>query len=372
MKRSIPIAKPLIGEEEATLVADVLRSGMLAQGEYVHEFERRFAAYCGVENAVALSNGTVALDLALKAVGIRQDDEVITPAFTFIATANAVLFQGARPIFADVDPKTYNLDPDDVLEKVTPHTRAIIAVHLFGQPCELRALQQICADHRLTLIEDCAQAHGADYEGKKVGSFGTIGCFSFYPTKNMTTGEGGMITTTSGRIAETVRLLRNHGDSGKYDHTILGYNYRMTNLQAAIGLVQLRKLDEFNAKRIRNAAYLNCHISAAGLTLPHAKDGVTHVYHQYAVTLEDGFPLSRKDLMRQLEERGIGCAIHYPRPIHQQPLYQQLGYTDDEVRCPNAAAIAQKILSLPVHPALEYEDLAYIAEALNTLGNGSI
>jgi perosamine synthetase len=372
MKRSIPIAKPLIGDEEVALVADVLHSGMLAQGEYVHEFERRFATYCDVKNAVALSNGTVALDLALKAAGIHPDDEVITPAFTFIATANAVLFQGARPIFADVDPITYNLDPEDVLEKLTPHTRAIIGVHLFGQPCELRALQQICKDHHLTLIEDCAQAHGATYEGKKVGSFGTIGCFSFYPTKNMTTGEGGMITTTSDQIAEMVRLLRNHGDSGKYDHTILGYNYRMTNLQAAIGLVQLRKLDEFNAKRIRNADYLNRHIRAPGLTLPHVKDGVTHVYHQYAVTLEEDFPLSRKDLMRQLQERGIGCTIHYPLPLHRQPLYQQLGYTDDEVRCPNAAAIAQKILSLPVHPALEYEDLAFIAETLNTLGNGSI
>jgi perosamine synthetase len=372
MKRSIPIAKPLISDEEGTLVADVLRSGMLAQGEYVHEFERRFAAYCGVEHAVAVSNGTVALDLALKAAGVRPDDEVITPDFTFIATANAILFQGARPIFADVDPQTFNLDPEDVLAKVTPRTRAIICVHLFGQPCELHALQQICEDHHLTLIEDCAQAHGATYEGKKVGSFGAIGCFSFYPTKNMTTGEGGMITTSSARIAETVRLLRNHGDSGKYDHTILGYNYRMTNLQAAIGLVQLRKLDGFNAARMRNAEYLNRHIKAPGLTLPHVKDGVTHVYHQYPVLLEDNFPLSRKDLMRQLQERGIGCAIHYPRAIHHQPLYQQLGYTDETVRCPNAAAIAQKILSLPVHPAVEPEDLAFIAETLNTLGNGNL
>lgn len=372
MRRSIPIAKPLIGGEEATLVTDVLRSGMLAQGEYVREFERRFASYCGVEHALALSNGTVALDLALKAAGIRPDDEVITPDFTFIATANAVLFQGARPVFADVDTRTFNLDPADVLEKLTPRTRAIIAVHLFGQPCELHALQQICDDHHLALIEDCAQAHGATCGDKKVGSFGTIGCFSFYPTKNMTTGEGGMITTSSDRIAETVRLLRNHGDCGKYEHTILGYNYRMSNLQAAIGLVQLRKLDGFNTARTKNAAYLTSHIRAPGITLPHVNDGVKHVYHQYAVTLEENFPLSRKDLMRQLQERGIGCAIHYPRAIHHQPLYQQLGYTDEAVRCPNAAAIAQKILSLPVHPAVEYADLVFIAETLNTLGNGNL
>ncbi|HDS45800.1 MAG TPA: DegT/DnrJ/EryC1/StrS family aminotransferase [Methanomicrobia archaeon] len=368
MTRAIPIAKPLIGDEEARLVTEVLQSGMLAQGEYVAEFERRFARYCGVTNAVAVSNGTVALDLALKAAGIRPGDEVITPAFTFIATANAVLFQGARPIFADVDPQTCNLDPDDLLEKVTPRTRAIICVHLFGLPGELHALQEICADHQLALIEDCAQAHGADYRGHKVGSFG-IGCFSFYPTKNMTTGEGGMITTSSEQSAATLRLLRNHGDSGKYQHTLLGYNHRMTNLEAAIGLAQLQKLDAFNAKRRANAAYLSQHLTAPGLNLPRTREGVTHVYHQYAVTVEAEFPLSRDELMRQLQERGIGCAIHYPLPVHQQPLYQRLGYTDDAVRCPNAAAIAQKILSLPVHPAVTPADLEYIVETINSLGN---
>ena len=366
MKGVIPIAKPIIGDEEAKVVEEVLKSGMLAQGKYVSEFETNFSKYIGVQNSVAVSNGTVALDLALKALGIRQDDEVITPSFTFIATANSILFQGAKPIFADVDEKTFNISPDDVLEKITAKTKAIIGVHLFGHPFDLKAVQEICEDHLLTLIEDAAQAHGAEYEGKKVGRFG-VGCFSFYPTKNMTTGEGGMITTNSAEIAETCRLLRNHGDSGKYHHVSLGYNYRMTDIEAALGIIQLRKLDGFNDKRIKNAEYFNEHITASGLKLPYKKNGVKHVYHQYAVTIEEGFTISRDEFIQYLGDKGIGCGVHYPLPIHKQPLYQRLGYTDENVRCPVSTATSKKILSLPVHPALQEEDLTYIAETINTL-----
>jgi len=266
-----------------------------------------------------------------------------------------------------VEERTFNINPEDVLEKITDRTKAIIGVHLFGHPFDVKAIQEICEGHNLILIEDCAQAPGAEYNGIKVGSLGVISCFSFYATKNMTTGEGGMITTNSEEIAKECRLLRNHGESQKYFHTILGYNYRMTDIQAAIGLAQLKKLDGFNEKRINNAEYLDKHIKISGLTLPHRKNGVKHVYHQYAVTIEEeeGFPVSRDEFMGYLKKKGIGCAIHYPLPIHKQLVYQQLGYTDENVKCPVATASSDKILSLPVYPALSDEELKYIAEAIN-------
>jgi perosamine synthetase len=399
--KMIPISKPIFGEEEIDAVKDVLESGSVAQGKKVEEFERLFSDYIGINHAIAVANGTIALDVALKAVRIKQGDEIIVPDFTFISTANSILFQGARPVFADVDDRTFNLNPTDVLEKITDKTKAIIGVHLFGHPFDVKAIQEICEDHNLILIEDCAQAHGAEYEGRRVGSFGVISCFSFYATKNITTGEGGMITTDSKEIAEMCRLLRNHGESQKYYHTMLGYNYRMTEIQAAIGLIQLKKLDGFNDRRIYNAEYLNSHINVQGLKLPYKKNWIKHVYHQYAVTIEEGegFPMSRKlslsgaephstaspvraykkalpkknysytvreKFMQYLRKKGIGCAIHYPLPIHKQPLYQQMGYTDENVKCPVATALSKKILSLPVYPALSDEELKYIVEIINS------
>ncbi|NQE53482.1 putative aminotransferase [ANME-1 cluster archaeon GoMg3.2] len=365
----IPIAKPVIGKEEIRAVEEVLRSGMLVQGKKVEEFERAFSDYINVTHAIAVANGTIALDAALKTLRIKQGEEVIVPSFTFISTANSILFQSAKPVFADVDERTFNISPNDVLEKITDRTKAIIGVHLFGHPFDVKAIQEICEDHNLILIEDCAQAHGAEYEGIKVGSFGIAGCFSFYATKNMTTGEGGMITTNNNEIANVCRQLRNHGESQKYFHTRLGYNYRMTDIQAAIGLAQLNKLDDFNEKRIKHAEYLNKHIKASGLKLPHRKNGIKHVYHQYAITIEEeeGVTISRTEFMKYLKNKGIGSAIHYPLPIHKQPLYQRLGYTDETVQCPVATALSQKILSLPVHPALTEKDLVFIAETINNL-----
>ena len=365
----IPIAKPVIGKEEIRAVEEVLRSGMLVQGKKVEEFERAFSDYINVTHAIAVANGTIALDAALKTLRIKQGEEVIVPSFTFISTANSILFQSAKPVFADVDERTFNISPNDVLEKITDRTKAIIGVHLFGHPFDVKAIQEICEDHNLILIEDCAQAHGAEYEGIKVGSFGIAGCFSFYATKNMTTGEGGMITTNNNEIANVCRQLRNHGESQKYFHTRLGYNYRMTDIQAAIGLAQLNKLDDFNEKRIKHAEYLSKHIKASGLKLPHRKNGITHVYHQYAITIEEeeGVTISRTEFMKYLKNKGIGSAIHYPLPIHKQPLYQRLGYTDETVQCPVATALSQKILSLPVHPALTEKDLVFIAETINNL-----
>jgi perosamine synthetase len=363
MRDFIPIAKPIIGNEEIKAVEDVLASGMLTQGESVKRFEEEFSKYLGVKSSVAVSNGTVALDLALKALDLEPGDEVVSPAFTFIATANSILYQGLKPVFADVDPKTFNIDPESLSEKITPKTKAVVGVHLYGHPFDLKAVQQICDDKGLILVEDCAQAHGAEFDGKKVGSFG-LGCFSFYPTKNMTTGEGGMITTNDDDIAARLRLLRNHGDMGKYNHVILGYNYRMMNLQAAIGLVQLGRLEEFTSKRIGNAEFLNRNIKIQGITTPHKAANVRHVYHQYVVRVEDDFPASREKLMDFLQKKGIASAIHYPKPIYEQPLYREI--KRDWPRCPSAEDVSRRVLSLPVHPSLKQEDLEYIAATLNS------
>ena len=362
MSGFIPIAKPVIGEEETKAADEVLCSGMLTQGEAVKRFEETFSAYIGVKNSIACSNGTVALDLALKAIDIGPGDEVISPAFTFIATANAILYQGSKPVFVDVDPRTFNIDPQDLQEKITTRTKAIIGVHLYGQPFDLRAVQQICDDHHLALIEDCAQAHGAEYDGRRVGGFGT-GCFSFYPTKNMTTGEGGMITTNDDLLAAKLRLMRNHGDTGKYNHVTLGYNYRMTNIQGAIGQVQLKRLDNFNQKRIENAEFLDANLDSEGLTTPFRESRVRHVYNQYVVRVEAGFLASREKFMEDLGSKGIGCAVHYPKPVYRQPLYQQLGL--DRVVCPVAEDVSQRVVSLPVHPSLSQTDLEYIAKTVN-------
>ena len=362
MRDFISIAKPIIGEEEVEAVGDVLRSGMLTQGETVKRFEEEFSKYLNVRNSIAVSNGTIALDLALKALGLGPDDEVISPAFTFIATANCILYQGAKPVFADVDAKTFTIDPDDLLEKITPRTRAVIGVHLYGQPFDLKAVTQICEDRNIALVEDCAQAHGAEFEGKKVGSFGT-GCFSFYPTKNMTTGEGGMVTTNDDALAARLRLLRNHGDTGKYNHVALGYNYRMMNLQGAIGLLQLKRLEGFVAKRIENAERLNQNIRIMGLTTPYKASNVRHVYNQYVLRLEDSFPASREKLMEGLQAKGIASAVHYPKAVYEQPLYRELGYGKE--RCPVSEDVARRVMSLPVHPSLSPSDLTYIAETLN-------
>jgi len=354
----IPIASPLIDLDEINAVQDVLKSGILAMSSKVKEFEDNFSKYIGVSNSVAVSNGTVALWLALKAHGIKEGDEVITTPFSFIATSNSVLFCGAKPIFADIDESTYNIDPNSVLEKITPKTKAIIGVHLFGQPFDLKAIGEICEDNKLILIEDSAQAHGAEFKGKKVGSFGT-GCFSFYPTKNMTSGEGGMITTNDPEIAKKVRLLRNHGDDGKYHHITLGYNMRMTDLQAAIGIQQLKKLDMMNKKRIESADFFNRHINLEGVKKPYVEKDVKHVYHQYVLNIENG----RERFMKHLNSKGIGTAIHYPSAIYEQPLYTELGY--HRGICPTAERLSQHVISIPVHPKITAEELRYIVKVIN-------
>jgi len=363
LNRKISIAKPNFGKEEEDAVKEVLESGILASGPKTCSFEKEFAEYIGVEHAVAMTNGTVALDVALKALKIGPGDEVITSAFSFIASGNCILFQNAKPVFADINPKTFNIDPSDVAEKITAKTKALIPIHMFGQPANMDALKEIAQDNGIALMEDAAQAHGAEYKGQKAGSIGDVACFSFYATKNMTAGEGGMITTDDTKLADNARLLINHGQSRKYHHDTLGYNYRMTEFCAAIGSVQLRKLDGFNAKRIENASLLSKGIRGfTGLTVPYVGKDMKHVFHQYVVRVEDAYRLDRDELADHLTEHGVGTAVHYPVPIYRQPLYQLLGYSGTV--CPNTEEACSRVLSLPVHPLVDRKDIEYILDIL--------
>lgn len=372
----IPIALPLLGAEEETAVLRVLASGHLAQGECVATFERRFAELCDVHKAVAVSSGTAALHLALLAHDIGPGDEVITTAFSFAATANAILFVGAIPVFVDIEPDTYTLDPLQVERAITSRTKAIIAVHLYGHPCDMARLEHLAEAYSLTLIEDASQAHAAAVNGRPVGSFGT-GCFSFYATKNMTTGEGGMVTTNDLAIAERVSLLRNHGQETRYYQVALGYNLRMTEVQAALGIVQIGKLEYFTQQRMANAAFLTAHLKEAVQT-PIVRPGFRHVYHQYTIRVLS----NRNEWMTHLRAKGIETAIHYPLPIYQQPFYQHrpslflvLGPGtkacvqggDPAAHLPATESAAQQVLSLPTHPALSKEDLSTIAREVGAL-----
>ncbi len=351
----IPVAQPLLGPEEIDAVVDVLRSGHLVQGKVVEKFEQRFASYVGTRHAVAVSTGTAALHLALLVSGVGPGDEVITSPFTFIATANAVLYTGARPVFVDIQPESFNLDPQLVAAAITPRTKAILPVHLYGLPADMPALTRIAKQHGLSIVEDAAQAHGAAIGRRKVGTFG-LGCFSFYATKNMTTAEGGLITTDDDRVARQLRMLRSHGQSERYHHDILGYNYRLTDLQAAIGLVQLDRLEANTMSRIANAEFLSARLR--GVATPRVPADYRHVFHQYTVRV----PVGREEAIRQLMVAGVGTSVHYPRPVHQQKVFRDLGY---DVVLPVAEQASREVLSLPVHPALTHADVQKIAATVN-------
>jgi perosamine synthetase len=353
----IPISRPLIGQEEKAAVIAVLESGQLAQGPRVEEFEEKFAALCGVKHAVATSSGTTALLTALLAHRIGFGAEVITTPFTFIASANSILFTGAKPVFVDIDETSYNMDPDLIEEKITQHTKAILPVHLYGNPCDMQSIMDIAARRGLVVIEDACQAHAASIDGKRVGSFGT-GCFSFYPSKNMTTGEGGMLTTDDDRIAEQARLIRHHGQSRLYHHESPGYNFRMTELQAALGLVQLQKLPEWTRRRIENARYLDERLG--NVITPRVRDGCVHVYHQYTIRVSG----DRDEALQKLTNAGIGARVYYPLPVHRQPLYRQLGFDDS---LPVSERISQEVLSIPVHPGLSRAELDEIVREVSKL-----
>jgi len=359
----IQIAKQIIEKEEEQAVLDVLKSGVIAQGPKVEEFEKNFADYCNTKYAVAVNSGTAALHLALMAMGIKEGDEVITTPFSFIASANCILYVNAKPVFADIDEKTFNISPESVKEKINSKTKAIIPVHLYGEPCDMKSIMEIAEECHLMILEDACQAHGAEYENKRVGSFGDAAAFSFYPTKNMTTSEGGIITTDNKEIAEKAKIFRNHGQIKRYWHEFLGYNLRMTDISAAIGIEQLKKLDKFNQKRIENACYLTQKIEKiSGINPPLVLKNVKHVFHQYTIKIENG---RRDEINKKLNESGIGTGIHYPIPINEQPFYRKMNYNADETLA--AKEMAKKVLSLPIHPSVTKENLEYIAEKLEKI-----
>ena len=351
---TIPIASPAVGREELHRVDEVLRSGRLSGGEAVEAFGSEFAAYCDVAHGVPTTNGTTALHAALAALDIGPGDTVVTTPFSFIATANAVRHVGARPLFADIDPETYNLDPDRVAAVADDEgIDAILAVHLYGCPAPIEELQAIADRHDAVLVEDCAQAHGATYRGDPVGSFGDAGCFSFYPTKNMTTGEGGMVVTDDDGVAERCRSFIDHGRGPEGGHERVGHNFRMTDLCAAIGRVQLSKLDDFVDARRDNAARFDA-VDEVAMGRPAEPADCRHAYHQYTVRCDD-----RDGLADHLAEYGVGSAVYYPTPIHEEPAYD-----DVDVELPAAERAADEVLSIPVHPELSPEDVRRITLAL--------
>ncbi|MUW14924.1 aminotransferase class I/II-fold pyridoxal phosphate-dependent enzyme [Halorubrum sp. CBA1125] len=357
----IAIADPDVGEREFEWVRDVLASGRLADGPAVREFERRFADYCRADHGVAVANGTAALQTALEAVGVGEGDAVVTTPFSFVASANAVRLCGARPVFADVDATTYTLDPEAVEDALaaTDDVAAILPVHLYGLPAAMGRLAEIAEEHGVALIEDAAQAHGAAYEGTPVGTFGDAGCFSFYPTKNMTTGEGGMVVTDDREVADRAARFVNHGRADAaahgYDHVSVGHNLRMTSLAAGIGVEQLRKLPAYNERRRRNATRLSAALEGVTeLVLPTEPPDRRHVYHQYTVRCPD-----RAAFRDHLDERGVDTAVYYPTLIPDQPAYD--GY---EASVPTASRVADEVVSLPIHPGLDDGDVDRVAAAV--------
>lgn len=359
----IPIAKPVVSEEGKRMVLEVLESGELASGRKVKEFEERFSSYIGQKYGIAVSSGTTALHIALQACGIKFGDKVITTPFTFIATANSILYCAAKPVFCDIDENTFNISISSLkkLLETEKDVKALLIVHLFGLPCNMDEIMEITNKYGLILIEDCAQAHGASFKGKKAGSFGLSSIFSFYPTKNMTTSEGGMIVTNDEKVSGESMLLRNHGMKNEYEHEILGYNFRMTNISAAIGLSQMKQLDELIEKRRKNAHYFNEHLkNLPGIEIPFVPSSdYLHAYNQYTLRIKD----KRDDFIKNLKEKEIGHKIFYPTIIPNQPFYRKLGVYSGSF--PVAEKVSKEVISIPVHPALHDSDLKRIVESVS-------
>jgi perosamine synthetase len=355
----IPISRPWIGQEEKNAVLEVLDSGMLAQGPRVAAFESRFAQLTGVRHAIATSSGTTALHLALLAHGIGPGDEVITSPFTFIASVNSILFTGARPVFADIDESTFNIDPEQIEKVITPRTKAVMPVHLYGQPADMDEILQLARHHDLSVIEDAAQAVGATYRGRQVGGFGTA-AFSLYATKNVITAEGGMVTTDDDAVADRVRMLRNHGMRKRYEYEMLGYNFRLNDVLAAIGIAQLDRMPESTDRRRRNAQFLSDHIES--VTTPRIKEGREHVWHQYTIRVPEH--VDRDEAIVKLDAAGIGTGVFYPVGAHRFP---HVSNVVGEPSLPVTDRVAASVISLPVHPLLDHADLERIVAAVNRL-----
>jgi dTDP-4-amino-4,6-dideoxygalactose transaminase len=348
----IPIARPDLGQEEIDAVAEVIRSGMVAQGPRVKALEAAWSDYCGVKHTIAVGNGTLALMATFSCLGIGPGDEVVTVAHTFAATANAILSTGAMPVFVDIEPDTYLIDAKRIEAAITSRTRAIVPVHLYGLVADMDMIGAIADRHGLQVVEDACQAHGATYRGRRAGSFGH-GTFSLYATKNMTTAEGGFVTTNDDALADRLRLYRNQGMRGRYEFETLGFNYRMTDINAAIGLVQLAKLERNTARRQALAAAYNAAFADLPVRTPAVPDGRTHVYHQY--TLEVG--TARDAILAGIREGGVGADVYYPVPVHRQGYIQERGLHAD---LPVTDMVVAQMLSLPMFPGMSEDEQATV------------
>lgn len=359
----IPAAKPIIGDEERAAVDAVLQSGMVAQGPQVKAFEEEFSAhFVPGRECVAVNSGTSGLHLGLLAAGIGPGDEVIVPSFTFAATGNSVALTGATPVFADIELDYFCLDPASVRAAITPRTKAIMPVHLYGHPAAMDELRQIADEHGLMIFEDAAQAHGASLNGTPVGAFGTFAMFSLYPTKNMTSGEGGMVSCVDSEVARRVRLLRNQGMERQYANELVGLNNRMTDIHAAIGRVQLTKVDGWTKQRQENAAFLSSNLE--GVVTPPVAEGAVHVYHQYTIRVEASAAERDRVVTALREEHQVGSGVYYPIPNHR---LESLAPYAPGLELPVTEVAAQQVISLPVHPSLTQEHLERIVFAVNTV-----
>ncbi|MGB9853434.1 MAG: DegT/DnrJ/EryC1/StrS family aminotransferase [Candidatus Bathyarchaeales archaeon] len=361
----IPINAPQIGEEEIEAVVKVLKSGVLThglgEGPMVKKFEEDFARFVEAKYALAVNSGTAALHMAVVGAEVTRGDEVILPSFTFVATAEAVVMAGAKPVFVDIDPETYNISPEKIEKAMTKKTKAIIAVDLYGSPADLKPVREMADRYGLKVVEDAAQAHGAIYKGKPVGAYADVACWSFYASKNMTTGEGGMITTNDGEMAEKLRLLRSHGEKEKYKSILLGHNYRMPEIQAAIGCAQLAKLPSFLAKRRENAERLTAKIRGIkSLQPPIEPTNCKNSWYLYTVRLKSAKMEKRNTVVEKLRQQGIGAEVYYACPIHLMPYYRKFG----KFRLPETEKASEQVFSLPIHPGVTLEQIDFISETV--------
>lgn len=380
-ERHVSVATPILGDEEYQNVEKVLDSGRFLQGPMVEEFEAKWADLVDVDHAIAVSNGTTALQLALNAIGLEPGDEVIVPSLTFGSTATAVVHQAGVPVFADIDRELYTLDHTDLERCVSEHTEAVIPVHLYGHPAEMDEIRAFAAEHDLAVIEDAAQAHGARYKGDPVGSIGDVGCFSFYATKNITTGEGGIVTTDDEAIADRIRLLRSHGLEGRDNHVALGYNYRMSDLNGAIGTAQVDRLQEFNERRREISERLFEELDDLEWLEPATvREYVDHAYFWAPFEVDpDVIGMSGKTVWRELKHQGVETRHRYVDPLYEQPVFEDhRGFNSEfpwsenprdheyDLDLPNVEAVTGDTLGLPNHPALEEEDIEYVIETIRS------
>jgi len=370
----IPYGRQTIDEDDVQAVCEVLRSDYLTTGPKIAEFEKNVAEYVGAKYAAAVSSGTAALHVACLAAGIGESDEVITTPITFAASANCVLYCGGRPVFADIDPKTYNIDPEDIKSKITSKAKAIIPVHLTGQPCDLDAIHAVADEYNLIVIEDAAHALGAEYKGKKIGGLSDMTVFSFHPVKHITTGEGGMVITNNEKLYERLKLFRTHGITREenlmlnneggwyYEQLELGYNYRITDFQCALGISQMNKIDKFVKRRREIAAkYDDAFADIKGIITPYQAEECKNSYHLYMIQVTN---LPRIEAYDKLRAAGLGVNVHYI-PVYKHPYYQKIGYAN--VCCPNAEALYSRLLSLPMYPSLTDDEIEYVINAVKGL-----